>query len=100
MREKGIGFSGSTLHCRSNSDRKVASELLQIKTLANNANSQMIWPFGPKWNHVHLKIEGFSIDTRKIDKGGVVAIKDQRDGHEFLEVAEQDGAGGAFSFFS
>jgi UDP-N-acetylmuramoyl-tripeptide--D-alanyl-D-alanine ligase len=55
-----------------------------------------LWARGT-WNHVPpQRIEGFSIDTRKIDKGELfVAIKDQRDGHEFLEVAERDGAGGA-----
>lgn len=54
-----------------------------------------LWARGT-WNQVPSKrIEGFSIDTRNIGKGELfVAIKDQRDGHDFLEVAKRDGAGG------
>ena len=41
-------------------------------------------------------INGFSIDTRNLGEGELfVAIKDNRDGHEFLDLAEQRGACGA-----
>ena len=49
------------------------------------------------WNSAPVdRIRGFSIDTRSLAEGQLfVAIKDKRDGHEFLEIAQKDGAGGA-----
>ena len=41
------------------------------------------------WNHEPKnRIEGFSIDTRNLGQGQMfVALKDKRDGHEFLDIA-------------
>ena len=50
-----------------------------------------VWNQEPK-----NRIEGFSIDTRSLGQGQMfVALKDKRDGHEFLDIAESDGATGA-----
>ena len=50
-----------------------------------------VWNQEPK-----NRIEGFSIDTRNLGQGQMfVALKDKRDGHEFLDIAESDGATGA-----
>ena len=50
-----------------------------------------VWNQEPK-----NRIEGFSIDTRNLGQGQIfVALKDKRDGHEFLEIAQSDGATGA-----
>ena len=41
-------------------------------------------------------VKGISIDTRSLKEGDLfVALKDQRDGHDFLEQAFASGAGGA-----
>ena len=54
------------------------------------------WSHG-EWSSLPERpISGFSIDTRNLGNGDVfVAIKDQRDGHDFLSVAKSEGATGA-----
>ena len=43
-----------------------------------------------------LRITGFSIDTRSLEAGDVfVALRDQRDGHEFVPAAFKAGAAAA-----
>jgi len=43
-----------------------------------------------------LRITGFSIDTRSLEPGDVfVALKDARDGHEFVPAAFKAGAAAA-----
>ena len=55
-----------------------------------------------RWSKGEWNIEpsdclcGFSIDTRKIQKGDIfVAIRSARDGHHYLEAAREGGAAGA-----
>ena len=41
-------------------------------------------------------ISGFSIDTRNLGDGQLfIALKDKRDGHEFMQQAKDAGAAGA-----
>ena len=41
-------------------------------------------------------INGFSIDTRNLGNGELfIALKDKRDGHEFMQKAKDAGAAGA-----
>jgi len=45
-----------------------------------------------------FSITGLSIDTRTIEKGGLfVPLKDVRDGHDFIPMAMEKGAGGTLS---
>ena len=45
-----------------------------------------------------LRITGFSIDTRSLEAGDVfVALRDQRDGHEFVPAAFKAGAAAAIA---
>ena len=43
-------------------------------------------------------VRGVSIDSRSIEKGDLfVPLKDARDGHEFIPMAQESGAGGVLS---
>ena len=54
------------------------------------------WCSGEWTKLPEAKIKGFSIDTRNLGEGELfVAIKGNRDGHEFLDLAQQSGACGA-----
>ena len=52
---------------------------------------------GGKWHgNVPIDITGFCIDARKMESGKVfVALKAERDGHDFLEQAVESGASAA-----
>ncbi len=53
-------------------------------------------PFAIAEGHADLPITGFSIDTRSLKPGEVfVALKDQRDGHDFVTAAFKAGAAAA-----
>ena len=54
------------------------------------------WCSGEWTKLPEAKIKGFSIDTRNLGEGELfVAIKGNRDGHGFLDLAQQSGACGA-----
>jgi len=43
-------------------------------------------------------VSGVSIDSRSLQKGDLfVPLKDVRDGHEFIPMAQNNGAGGVFA---
>ena len=52
---------------------------------------------GGKWHgNVPIDITGFCIDARKMESGKMfVALKAERDGHDFLEQAVESGASAA-----
>ena len=59
---------------------------------------QGTWPSGVgRWEiQPKAEINGFSIDTRNLGDGQLfVAIKDKRDGHDFVQQAKDSGAVGA-----
>tara|TARA_B110000037_G_scaffold222213_1_gene296137 strand:+ start:325 stop:1701 length:1377 start_codon:yes stop_codon:yes gene_type:complete len=62
-----------------------------------DANKLELWTQGEWQNRVPSAIDGFCNDTRKLEKNDLfVAIKtSQRDGHDFLDVAQESGATGA-----
>lgn len=54
------------------------------------------WSVGKWHGNIPSKITGFCIDARKIESGKVfVALKAERDGHDFLEQAVENGASAA-----
>ena len=61
-----------------------------------DSDSLAKWSGGTWKNKPDDSISGFSIDSRSISKGEMfVAIEAERDGHDFLSAAEENGAGAA-----
>ena len=81
-------------------DRKVAGELLSQDAClimpVFDLDSLAEWSGGTWKNKPGDLISGFSIDSRSISAGEMfVAIEAERDGHDFLSAAEENGAGAA-----